>query len=553
MPTTEPVRLIPLGGLGEFGLNTLVVEHAGESVVIDCGVMFPEPAQLGVERVLPDLGYLTGRPEAVQGIVLTHGHEDHIGAVPYLLPEVPAPVFGSRLTLGILRERLREHGIEREADLREARPGDRLRLGPFEIEFLAVTHSIPDALAVAIGTPRGTIVHTADFKMDQTPVDSRPLDLQRFSHHGDAGVLALLSDSTNAEQPGHTGSERSVLGDLEVLIRAVPGRVVLSTFATNIHRLQQVVDLAVEHSRYICFVGRSMAQNTRIAEELGLLRIPPGKVVEPREVRGLPPNRVLILAAGSQGEPNSALARIALNDHRDIRLEPGDLVILSARTIPGNERAVTRMVNHLARRGARVAQHPDPRCHVSGHASAEELKMMIALTRPRFFIPVHGEYRQLAAHARLAREMQIPDERILLAEDGDVVELREDAARIAGRVPVGTVLIDAASGELEQEVLRDRRRLSGDGLLIPVIVVDRPSGSMAAEPEVVSRGFVWDDPDDDLQVRVVEVIREAIEGASAEERGDWGALRTRVQDELRRFLRKSTRRRPMIIPIVIQV
>jgi ribonuclease J len=548
----EPLRLIPLGGLGEFGLNTMVFEHGGDRLVVDCGVMFPETAQLGVERVLPDLSYLFAAPQGLRGIVLTHGHEDHVGALPYLLHGAPAPVYGSRMTLGLVREKLREHGRGLDADLREVGPRRVEAIGPFQVEFLQVTHSIPDSLAVAVRTPAGIVVHTADFKMDQTPVDGRLLDYQRFSQYGDEGVLALLSDSTNAEQPGYTPSERSVWPRLDALFRSAEGRVVLSSFATNVHRLQQAIDLATRQRRLVCFAGRAMGLTTRVAEDLGLLRLPAGAVVEPREVGGLPPGRVLILAGGSQGEPDSALMRIALGDHPQIRLEAGDLVILSARAIPGNERAITRLVNHLTRRGARVAQHPDPPCHVSGHASGEELKMMLALTRPRFFVPVHGEYRQLAAHARLAAEMRLPAASIVLAENGDVIELTAEAATVAGKVEVGTVFLDGTAGEVEEVLIRDRRRLSGDGLLIPVVVIDRASGRLESPPEVVSRGFVWDDGEGRLQEEVAARVEETVRRCSAEERGDWGVIRSRVQEDLRRFLRKRTRRRPLILPIVIE-
>ena len=546
------LRLIPLGGLGEFGLNLMVVEYGGEILVVDCGVMFPETAQLGVEVVIPDMTYLFTRAESVRGIVLTHGHEDHIGALPYLLAQVEAPVFGSRMTLGMVRERLREHDGLKGADLRTVAAREQVKVGPFEVEFLHVTHSIPESLALAIRTPVGVVIHTGDFKMDQTPVDGRLLDFQRLGAYGDEGVLALLSDSTNADVPGVTPSERRVTDALETLVSGVTGRVLVSTFASNIHRIQQVIDLAVRHRRQICFVGRSTVQTARVAEELGLLHVPPGAVLESREVMRLAPQRALVIASGSQGEPMSALARIALDDHRDLALGPGDLVILSARPIPGNERAIARMIDHLTRRGARVIQRHVPPCHVSGHASQEELKILIGLTRPRFFMPLHGEYRQLAAHARIAAEMQLPRDRILLAEDGDVVEMTAERARIVERVVVGTVLIDGVAGEVEARVLRDRRHLSGDGLLIPVVVIDRATGRMEAPPEIVSRGFVWAAEGDDLLAETTRQITETVRQCSAEERGDWGAIRQRIQDDLRRFLRRRSGRRPMIIPIVIE-
>ena len=547
-----PLRLIPLGGLGEFGMNLMVFEEPEGIVVVDCGLMFPETAQLGIEIVIPDMTYLHERRESLRGILLTHGHEDHIGALPYLLRRIQVPVYGTRMTLGLVREKLRERGLRDGVDLRPVRAGDRETVGPFEIDFLAVTHSIPDSLALAIHTSAGTVLHTADFKLDQTPVDGVLPDYQGFSRHGDAGVVALLSDSTNAERPGYTPSERRVLDSLEGILPGVAGRLVVSTFSTHLHRIQQVIDLAASRGRVVCFAGRSILRTTQVGEELGILRVPPGTIIEAREVSRYPPHRVVIIAGGSQGEPRSALSRIALNDHRDIRLEPGDVVVLSARPIPGNERAITRLVNHLTRRGARVVQHSDPPCHVSGHASQEELKMMIGLTRPRFFIPVHGEYRQLAAHARLAEQVLGGRGGALLAEDGDVIELRSDAAEIVERIPVGTVLIDGAREEVQAEVVRDRKHLSGDGLLIPVVVLDRSTGHMEVPPELVTRGLAWPGDGPELVEECSRVVAETIRGSSAEERGDWGIIRAKVRDDLRRFLRKRTKRVPMILPIIIE-
>ncbi len=547
-----PLRIIPLGGLGEFGLNTMALEYEGSILVVDCGVMFPETAMVGIESVIPDLSYLLERADDLCGLVLTHGHEDHIGAVPYLLEQVRTPVFGTRMTLGLVGEKLRERGLRDGVALRHVSPRQVEEIGPFQVEFLRVTHSIPDSLALAIRTPVGTVLHTADFKLDQTPVDGKLPDYHRFSRYGDEGVLVLLSDSTNAERPGYTPSERRVRDSLEALMEGTRGRLVVATFSSNIHRIQQVVDLAASHGRLICFTGRSVLRATQVAEDLGLLQIPPGKMIQAREVARLPPHRVAVVAGGSQGEPRSALARIALDDHKDIHLEPGDVVVLSARPIPGNERAITRLVNHLTRRGAQVVQESDPPCHVSGHASQEELKLMIGLVRPRFFVPVHGEYRQLAAHARLAREMRMGADQVLLAEDGDVIELTPTTAEITAKVPVGTVLIDGTAGAVQQEILRDRRHLSGDGLLIPVVVIDRASGELASPPEMVSRGFTWFGDREGLLEECVRLVTRTVRDASAEERADWGAMRTKVQDALRRLLRKRTRRPPMILPIIIE-
>ncbi len=554
MPSTpnELLRIIPLGGLGEFGMNALVLEYGGEIIVVDCGVMFPEPGMIGIETMIPDFSYLYERAESLRGVVLTHGHEDHIGALPYLLARAPAPVLGSRMTLGLVAEKLKEHGVREGVELRTVAPRQVEELGPFQIEFLRVTHSIPDTLALAIRTPVGTVVHTADFKLDQTPVDGQLPDYHRFSQYGDDGVLALFSDSTNAERPGYTPSERKVRESFEVLFRSTQGRLVVATFSSNIHRIQQAVDLAKSHGRLVCFAGRSILRATRVAEELGLLHIPPGTVIQAREVHGLPPHRVVVVAGGTQGEPRSALARIALNDHKDIHLETGDVVVFSARAIPGNERAIIRLVNHLVRRGAQVVQEGSPPCHVSGHASQEELKLMIGMVRPQFFIPVHGEYRQLAAHAQLAKDMRLRPEQILLAEDGNVLEFSKTSARITGSVPVGRVLIDGTAGEVQQEILRDRRHLSADGLLIPVVVMDRATGELVSPPEMVSRGFTWFGDPEGLLDECVERVSRTVRSASPEERGDWGAIRIKVQDDLRRFLRSKTRRHPMILPIIIE-
>lgn len=548
-----PLRIIPLGGLGEFGLNTMALEYDGAILVVDCGVMFPETGLGGIESVVPDLSYLFERADQVCGLVLTHGHEDHIGAVPHLLERVNTPVFGSRMTLGLVGEKLRERGLRKGVDLRHVSPRQIEKIGPFEVEFLRVTHSIPDSLAVAIRTPVGTVLHTADFKLDQTPVDGKPPDTPRFSSYGDEGVLLLLSDSTNAERPGYTPSERCVRGSLEMHIEATRGRVVVATFSSNIHRIQQVVDVAVSHGRLICLAGRSVLRATQVAEDLGLLKIPPGTTIQPREVAHLPPHRVAVVAGGSQGEPRSALARIAMDDHKDIHLESGDLVILSARPIPGNERAIGRLVNHLTRRGARVVQNSDPPCHVSGHASQEELKMMIGLVRPQFFVPVHGEYRQLAAHARLAREMRLSAQQIILAEDGDVIELTPSTASITGKVAAGRVLLDASAATVKKGILRDRRHLSGEGLLIPVMVLRLGSDELVSGPKMVSRGFTWFGNSEGLEQECIALVKRVLRDPHADDPADRDALRARVQDTLRRFLRKRTRRPPMILPIIIDL
>jgi ribonuclease J len=546
------LQIIPLGGLGEFGLNCLAIRHGPDLLVVDAGVMFPEEQALGVNYVIPDMSYVVERRDEVRGILLTHGHEDHIGALPYLYDRVRAPVYGTDFTLGLAARKLREHGLPHDRLLKRVKPGDEAVLGPFKIEFIQVTHSIPGALSLAIRTPAGILVHTADFKMDQTPTDDRTFDFQAFSFYGDQGVLALLSDSTNAEVAGFTPSERVVGEALDGLFRRARGRIVVSTFASNVHRIQQVIDLAALHRRKVALVGASMVSTAEVAAELGYLRVPAGVLVEASELRRVGPARAVIVAAGSQGEPMSALSRIALDDHRDVAIEEGDVVVLSARAIPGNEKPINRVVNHLYRRGAEVIVGGRPPLHVSGHASQEELKIMLTLTRPRFFIPVHGEIRQLHSHARLAEKTGLPRERILLAESGDVIELDGKSGRVAGRVPVGRVLIDGTFDEVDEIVVRDRRHISEGGIVLAVVAIDRKTGTMAGDPEIVSRGFVFAEERGDLLREAARVVRRAVEAAKPEERADRGVIKALIQRDLKRFFRKSLDKRPMIIPAIVE-
>jgi ribonuclease J len=514
--------------------------------------MFPEEQVLGVNFVIPDLTYLVEHKDEVRAILLTHGHEDHVGALPFLFEKVRAPVYGSDFTLGLAARKLREHGLPHDRHFKRVKAGDEATLGPFAIEFIQITHSIPGSLALAIRTPAGTLIHTGDFKMDQTPVDERTFDFQTFSFYGDQGVLALLSDSTNAEVEGFTPSERLVGGALDGIFRRAPGRIVVSTFSSNVHRIQQVIDLAAAHRRKVALVGSSMVSTAEVAQELGHLRVPSGLLADPHEIKKLAPQRVVVVAAGSQGEPMSALSRIALDDHREVSLEPGDLVVVSARAIPGNEKAINRVINHIHRRGADVLFGGAPPYHVSGHASQEELKIMLTLTRPRFFIPVHGEIRQLHGHARLAERAGMPRERILLAEDGDVVEIDGKAARVAGKVPVGRVFIDGTLEEVDEIVVRDRRHISEGGLVLAVVAIDARSGALSGDPEIVSRGFVHDGASGDLLREAAGVVRRAVESATPEERADRGVVKALIQRDLKRYFRKSLDRRPMIIPAVIE-
>jgi len=534
-------------------MNMMAVRCGGSVIVIDAGLMFPDEGSLGVDIVVPDMTYLEDEPETVAGIFLTHGHEDHIGALPHLLKKIPAPVYGTRLTLGLARQRLEEYGMEDEAALHEVAPGGRISLGPFGVELLQVNHSIPDAVALAVRTPHGTIIHTADWKLDKTPIDGKAFDTGRFAQLGEEGVMALLSDSTNATRDGFTPSEAVVGAALAPIIKNAKGMVVVSTFASNIHRIQQIVDIAASVSRRVAFVGRSVSSNVRVSQDLGYLRVPPGVSLDPREVMGYPRNRLVLVVSGSQGEPSSALTRIALDDHRDVALSRGDLVVLSAKRIPGNEKAISRLVNHLCRRGADIMLDETPGVHVSGHASREELRMMIALTKPRYFIPVHGDFQHLSQHAQLAREGGLPADNVLLAETGDIVNLHHERAWIEGKATVGSVFIDGTLEEVNELVIRDRKHIAEDGIVIPVMAINKHTGVIEHPPEIVSRGFVWVENAEALWREAGELIVKTIESSSVEERSDWGFIKTRVHADLKRFLKKRTQRRPMIIPVILEV
>jgi ribonuclease J len=548
----QRLQIVPLGGLGEFGINCTAFRYGPDVIVVDTGLMFPEEQQFGVNFVIPDMTFVVEQADRVRGIILSHGHEDHIGALPYVYDKLRSPVYGTDFTLGLAARRLKEHRFPLDHRLKRVRPGDEVTLGPFRIEFIRITHSIPGALALAIGTPAGTVIHTADFKMDQTPPDDRTFDFQTFSYYGEHGVLALLSDSTNAEVEGFTPSERRVGEALDGLFRKAPGRIVVSTFASNVLRIQQVIDLAAAHHRKVVLLGSSMVSTAEVAAELGYLRIPPDTMVEPSEIKRLAPHRLVIVAAGSQGEPMSALSRIALDDHRDVSIEAGDLVVLSARAIPGNEKPISRLINHIYRRGADVVFGGRPPLHVSGHASQEELKIMLTLTRPRYFIPIHGELRQLYNHARLAERTGMPRERILLAETGDVIELEEKSGRIAGKVGVGRVFIDGTYEEVDQIVVRDRRHISEGGIVLAVVAIDKQSGAMDGDPEIVSRGFVFEGARGDLLREAGRVVRRTVEASTPEERADRGVIKALIQRDLKRYFRKSLDRRPMIIPAIIE-
>jgi ribonuclease J len=545
--------VVPLGGLGEFGMNMMAFSSAGTSVLVDAGVMFPEPELPGVELIIPDLGYLAQLSPPLSALLLTHGHEDHIGAVAHVLPYVQGPVYGTALTLALLEPKLSEHGLKAADRLVIVRPGDIVTVGALRIEFLRVTHSIPDCVALAIHTPAGIVIHTGDFKIDQTPLDGEQMDFHRLAELGRQGVLALFGDSTNIERKGFTGSELEVVEAFEEIFTSTTGKVIVATFASSIHRMQILVDLAAQFGRKVAFVGHGAIENAAIAGRLGYLRLPPGLEIRDSEVRGHPAGDVLCIATGSQGEPLAALSRIAIDDHRHVKLGEGDTVVFSARAIPGNEKAIGRVMNHIARRGADLIHEGIKHVHVSGHGSEEELKLMISLVRPRHFVPIHGEYRQLARHAHVARRVTGGKTEVLLAENGDILRFDDRGGRIAGKATAGRVLIDGTrTGEVGDEVLRDRRHLAGDGLVVPVVAITQ-AGTLESRPEIITRGFVVDQKTDALLREAAASLGGIIEGASVEERTDYGLIKERIRVELQRFFRKRAGRRPLVLPVVMEI
>lgn len=548
---------VPLGGLGEFGMNMLALRSGDDIIVIDAGMMFPEQELLGVNIVIPDISYLKQNKHMLRAIVLTHGHEDHIGAIPYILRDLNVPVYGTRFTLALVRKRLEERGLLDEAILREVTPGQSIRIEPFQIEFLHVTHSTIDCVALAIRTPVGVIIHTGDFKIDPTPVNGKPFDMHAFARYGQEGVLALFSDSTNVERPGFTPSERAVVVRLEELFRAAPEKVVVSCFASSIHRIQQVMDIARIVGRKIGIVGRSMVTNIEIAHELGKLRIPDGSVVRPQDIRSFDPRRLVVLASGTQAEPTSALSRIAVDNHRLLSIAENDTVILSARIIPGNEKSIFRMIDHLFRRrvlvyyeGGRAAP-----IHVSGHASQEEMKILLQLVRPKYFVPLHGEYRQLFRHAALAEQVGAVSGQIFLVESGQPIEFTADGKAFR-REPVtaGRVMVDSGSlEEIEDVVIRDRRHLAEDGVVVPILAIDKHTGKMETAPEIVTRGFLPSEDGNEILARAREVVLRTVEQSTPEEKTDWSVIKEKIRVDLKRFLNKQTAKRPLILPVILEV
>jgi ribonuclease J len=545
---------IPLGGLGEFGMNMMALQYGDDIIVIDAGMMFPESELLGVDLVIPDTAYLKQNRAHVRAIVLTHGHEDHIGALQYILRDLNVPIYGTRFTLALVKKRLEEAGLLDSTTLREVFPSRRIDVHPFEIEFIPVTHSTIDCAALAIRTPLGVIIHTGDFKVDQTPVDDWSFDLHALARYGQEGVLALFSDSTNVERPGFTQSERAVVPRIEDLCRSAPRRVVLSCFASSIHRIQQVIDIGFRLNRKVAFVGRSMVDNIEIAHELGYLRIPDGMVVRPQDIRAFDPKRIIILASGSQAEPLSSLSRIAVDNHRFVSVEEQDTVILSARIIPGNEKAIFRMLDHMFRRRALVYyDNSSGPIHVSGHASQEEEKLILQLVKPRYFIPIHGEYRHLFRHAALAHQLGVVSGEILLLEDGQRIEFTEERAYRRDPVPAGRVLVDSGSlEEIEEVVVRDRRHLSEDGVVVTIIAIDKHTGRLESHPEVVTRGM-FSDNGTELMAGARDVVLSTINNSNSEEMADWSVIKEKIRTDLKRYINKQTSKRPLILPVILEV
>lgn len=551
---TSSLKVIPLGGLGAIGKNMMVLEYEGALLIIDSGLMFPDDEMLGIDLVLPDFTYVVENRDRVLGVLLTHGHEDHVGALPYLLKQIDVPVYGTRLTLGLVNSKLGEHGLQGKASLNEISPAKELTLGPFRIEFLEVCHSIPDGVGLGIHTPVGTVIHTGDFKLDQTPIDCRITAMQRFAELGSQGVLLLLSDSTNADVLGFTAPESTVGDSFDSIFALARGRIIIASFASHIHRIQQVLDTAARHGRSVAVVGRSMVKNVNIASNLGYLSIPEGLIVRPKDIAALPDDRVVVLCTGSQGEPLSALARMASHDHALVEIVKGDTVVISARPVPGNETLVYRTIDRLFAAGARGIYETSARVHVSGHAAAEELKVMLNLVKPKFFMPIHGEHRHLYFHAELARATGMADENIFLLENGDILELQADRARVNGKVQAGMILVDGfAMGDLQNLVLRDRQHLASDGLAIVVVTLSAQDGKILADPEVVFRGFAHSGDMEKLAAGAAETVVEAMESARREQISDPSLLKTRVHDVVQKFLNKQAGRRPMVLPVLVEV
>ena len=553
----KKLQIVPLGGLGEFGMNCMAVRYGDDIIVLDAGMMFPDAELMGVDIVTPDFTYLEQNRDKVRGLVLTHGHEDHIGGIPYLLAQMNIPVYGTAFTLALVERRLEEHDMLKEAKLHKVKPGGKLTLGPFAIEFIHVTHSLVACVALAITTPLGVIIHTGDFKVDPTPTDNVLFDLHTLAEYGKRGVLLLMSDSTNVDRPGYTESERAVGPRLEDLFVRSPRRLVISCFSSSIHRLQQIFDYAQQYGRKVALLGRSMNNTTEIAHDLGFLTIPNGLLLRPQDIMQTAPSKLVAVVSGTQGEPMSALSRVAVDNHKSLSLEAGDTVALSSRIIPGNEKAIYRMMNHISKRGADVVYGSmNPPIHVSGHGSAEELRLVLNLVRPKYFVPLHGEYRQMARHAKLAQHLRHQGlEDTFVLESGETLEISKDGARRGAPVTVGRVCIDSGTiGEVVEDlVIRDRRHMSEDGFVLPIIAINKNSGRPEGLPEIVSRGFMSMEDSSELLQSARTTVLKTFESSTAEERRDLGVMQEKIRADLKRYISKQSQRRPLIMPVIIEV
>ncbi|NCO84491.1 MAG: ribonuclease J [Nitrospirae bacterium CG_4_10_14_3_um_filter_44_29] len=547
------LSIIPLGGVEEIGLNMTVMEYGDDLIIVDAGLMFPEEDMLGVDFVIPDFSYLIENKDKIKGVVLTHGHEDHTGALPFLLKEIDVPVYGTPLTLGLVREKLKEHFLENAA-LIPVKPRDVVNLGVFSVEFVRVTHSIVDGVGLGIDTPIGKVVHTGDFKLDPTPVDGQLMDFHKFSEYGEKGALLMLSDSTNAEKGGYTFSEKEVRRAFEDIFSASQGRIIIATFASNIHRIQQAIDVAVKFGRKVILCGKSLVSNAQIALDLGYLQIPRETWLRLEDLKKLEDREVVIITTGSQGEPMSVLSRIATDEHKQIKAKEGDTVILSAKVIPGNERSIGRIINHLFKRGANVIYEKVSEIHVSGHASKEELKLMLNMVRPKYFMPVHGEYRHLVYHSRLAEKTGIPKENIFMLEDGEILEITDEGAKKNGRVNSGRIFIDGKGvGDVEGMVLRDRRRLGYDGLVLVIIAVEKLTGRLVSGPDIITRGFVFEDTVPDLINNIGSLVSETLKVLDKEIMLDPSLVKSKIRSVLKKYLRNTMEKSPMIVPIIFEI
>ena len=550
--TAKKLKIIPLGGVGEIGKNMTVIEYGSDIIIVDCGMSFPDEEMPGIDVVIPDMTYIEKNAANVRGILITHGHEDHIGAVPYALQKLNVPVYATKLTIALIEQKLTEIKVD-HADLNCVSPGDTIRLGCFSVEFIKTSHSIAGACALAINTPIGTLIHTGDFKVDYTPIDGEPIDIARLAYYGSRGVLALMSDSTNVENEGHTPSERGIGKTFEHCFDKAKGRVIVATFASNIYRIQQIADVAISFGRVVCFQGRSMVKIAEIAKELGYLQLPDESVVEVGQLKKYRDDQICVITTGSQGEPMSGLFRMANSSHK-VNVGKGDMVIISASSIPGNEKSVGRVINQLYQHGAKVIYERMADVHVSGHACKEELKLMLMLTKPKFFIPVHGEARHLYQHKELAEELGIPEENIFVTEIGDVVELTRNKGRIAGSVTAGSVMVDGSGvGDIGNVVLRDRKLLSEDGIFTVVITLNKQTGALLAQPEILSRGFVYEKNSEELLKETRELVKAKAAQFEKNHRSSWSSIKNDIRNSIKNYLYERTKRRPMVMPIIIEI